>query len=53
MIPVILILKYKFVKDNETKKKLDKIIDDLVPEATEEFFESFGLIDKDRLIGGS
>lgn len=53
VIPIILIIKYKFIKDEETKKNFDKLVDELIPEAAEDFYERFGLIDKDRLIGGS
>jgi len=49
IIPILMIVSYKFITDPILKAKIDKLILKLVPEATEEFFEHFGLLDVDDL----
>ncbi|MGC9781723.1 MAG: hypothetical protein HZR80_20955 [Candidatus Heimdallarchaeota archaeon] len=51
LIPIIHILIYKYVNDDQIKEELLQLIADLVPRASREFLEHYELADPKYFVG--
>ena len=44
LIPLLLVIRDRFTEDDKSRERISKLVDDLIPLATEEFLIRFGLI---------